>query len=123
MDVFVKFQPEDDFCGARKCNVSYAISLLTAQSQFDLQSMMLQDGVMERSSNDVDFEENTIIRVAKNLPEESKVFLGLRLFDVPDDIQGNFIIFHLRRDSQIGLRSGLPKLLLGVRYTETQSKV
>lgn len=92
LDVFVKFQPEDDFCGARKCNVSYAISLLTAQSQFDLQSMMLQDGVMERSSNDVDFEENTIIRVAKNLPEESKVFLGLRLFDVPDDIQDYIVV-------------------------------
>jgi hypothetical protein len=93
LDVFIKFQPEDDFCGARQCNLSYAISLLTAQNQFDLQSLMLQDGSMQRNEKDLGFEENTIIRVEKHLPhEDSKIFLGLRLFDVPDDIQDYLVI-------------------------------
>lgn len=89
MDIFIKFQPVDDFCGAKQCNISYAISLLTAQNQFDLQSLMLQDGYMQRNDENLNFEENTIIRADKVLPyEEAKIFLGLRLFDVPNDIQG-----------------------------------
>lgn len=49
---------------------------------------MLQDGQMSRNPR-LFFEDNTVIRLTKDLRSTvGKVYLGLMLFDVPDDIQG-----------------------------------
>ncbi|KAH7730124.1 hypothetical protein AAVH_02616 [Aphelenchoides avenae] len=93
LDVYVRIHPVDDFCGAQKCNITYAISVLVAQNQFDLQSVMLQDGMVARNPR-LFFEENTVIRLTKDLrstASSGKVYLGLMLFDVPEDIQ-NYVV-------------------------------
>jgi hypothetical protein len=87
----------DDFCGARQCNITYAISVLAAQNQFDLQSLMLQDGSMTRgveNKNDAYFfEDNTVIRLSRELQNVGgKLYLGVMLFDVPDDIQDYMVV-------------------------------
>lgn len=50
---------------------------------------MLQDGMVARNPR-LFFEENTVIRLTKDLrstASSGKVYLGLMLFDVPEDIQ------------------------------------
>uniref|UniRef100_A0A914D3X8 DUF4773 domain-containing protein n=1 Tax=Acrobeloides nanus TaxID=290746 RepID=A0A914D3X8_9BILA len=92
LDVFLKVYPADDFCGAQRCNISYAISVLLSPNQFDLQSVMLQEGRVARNDR-LFFEENTIVRLNKNLENATqKVYIGIRLFDVPDDMQNYFIV-------------------------------
>jgi len=99
LDVYLRVQPVDDFCGARQCNITYALSVLAAQNQFDLQSLMLQDGSMTRNRG-VDqrndkyfFEDNTVIRLTKELHDVGgKLYLGVMLFDVPDDIQDYMVV-------------------------------
>jgi len=91
LDVYLRIHPADDFCGARRCNISYAISVLHAQNQFDLQSLMLQDGSMTRNERYF-FEDNTVIRLTHELRTlGGKIYLGLMLFDVPSDIQ-NYVV-------------------------------
>jgi hypothetical protein len=97
LDVYLRVQPVDDFCGARQCNITYAISVLAAQNQFDLQSLMLQDGSMTRgveNKNDAYFfEDNTVIRLSRELQNVGgKLYLGVMLFDVPDDIQDYMVV-------------------------------
>jgi len=66
--------------------------LSTAQNQFDLQSMMLQDGSMHRNDR-LFFEDNTVVRLTHELRSTSgKIYLGLMLFDVPDDMQDYVIV-------------------------------
>jgi hypothetical protein len=93
LDVYLRVQPADDFCGARQCNISYALSILsTAQNQFDLQSMMLQDGSMHRNER-LFFEDNTVVRLTHELRStRGKIYLGLKLFDVPEDMQDYVIV-------------------------------
>ncbi|KAI6234466.1 DUF4773 domain-containing protein [Aphelenchoides fujianensis] len=91
LDIYVRISPRDDFCGARSCNISYALALLT-QNQFDLQSVMLQDGTMTRNDR-LFFQDNTVIRLNSELSNNpGKIHLGLSLFDVPDDMQAYSII-------------------------------
>jgi len=95
LDVHLKIEPEDDFCGAKQCNISYGISVLAAQNQFDLQSLMLLDGSMKRhsSENKFKFEDSTVIRIARGFTaSDTNIFLGIRLFDVPDDIQDYIVV-------------------------------
>lgn len=92
LDVYIRVQPVDDFCGARQCNISYAVSMLAAENQFDLQSVMLQDGSMTRNRQYF-FEDNTVIRLTRELRNVTgKLYLGVMLFDVPDDIQDYTIV-------------------------------
>ncbi|KAE9549315.1 hypothetical protein FO519_007466 [Halicephalobus sp. NKZ332] len=56
---------------------------------------MLLDGSMRRTphKNKFKFEDSTIIRIARGFTaSETKIFLGLRLFDVPDDIQDYIVV-------------------------------
>lgn len=103
--MYLRIESFGDICGGRNCNLTYAISLLCAQNQFDLQvyafylcfflhlliikSLMLQDGKMLKRSK-TSFEENTVIRLMPDLLQNnsSKLYLGLMLFDVPSNIQG-----------------------------------
>jgi len=87
LDVHLRVQPADDFCGARRCNVTYALSVLNAHNQYDLQSLMLQDGLMTRNDRYF-FEDSTVVRLTNQLRTMSgKIYLGFYLFDLPDDIQ------------------------------------
>ncbi|KAI1728339.1 hypothetical protein DdX_00510 [Ditylenchus destructor] len=94
LDVYLRIQPADDFCGARECNVTYAVSVLAAQNQFDLQSVMLLYSSMRRDTQrDFYFEDNTVIRLTRELLDSSgKLYLGIMLFDVPDDIQDYTVV-------------------------------
>jgi len=54
---------------------------------------MLQDGAMTRNDERLFFEDNTVIRLTQELRTMGgKIYLGLMLFDVPDDIQDYVVI-------------------------------
>ncbi|CAD5208779.1 unnamed protein product [Bursaphelenchus xylophilus] len=86
LDVYLRVEPTDDFCGPRQCNISYAMSVLLSQNHFDLQSVMLQEGSMMRI-NDRIFQDNTVIRLSPDVLESDRIYLGLSLLDVPEDMQ------------------------------------
>uniref|UniRef100_A0A7E4VCC8 DUF4773 domain-containing protein n=1 Tax=Panagrellus redivivus TaxID=6233 RepID=A0A7E4VCC8_PANRE len=93
LDVAIMLQPEDDFCGARQCNVSYTISVLNAQYEFDLQSIMLVDGgIMTRDEDDNIFQDSTVIRVPRATGTNNKTYLGIKFYDLPDDIQDYIVV-------------------------------
>uniref|UniRef100_A0A183BHX5 DUF4773 domain-containing protein n=1 Tax=Globodera pallida TaxID=36090 RepID=A0A183BHX5_GLOPA len=100
LDVYLRVEPVDDFCGALRCNISYAILLTNMQNKFDLHSLMLQDGHMPRRSNGNDgqsagvfFEDNTVVRLSDELrSKREKIYLGLMFFDLPDDIQDYLVV-------------------------------
>ncbi|KAI6203644.1 hypothetical protein M3Y94_00580700 [Aphelenchoides besseyi] len=105
LDVYIRVFPRDDFCGAKNCNVTYALSVLLAQNQFDLQSVMLQDGSMARNER-LYFEDNTVIRLNSDLYNTlGKVYLGLTLFDVPDDMQSAYSILDVTQAINKGHRA------------------
>uniref|UniRef100_A0A914HFM3 DUF4773 domain-containing protein n=1 Tax=Globodera rostochiensis TaxID=31243 RepID=A0A914HFM3_GLORO len=100
LDVYLRVEPVDDFCGALRCNISYAILLTNMQNKFDLHSLMLQDGHMPRRSHGnggqsagVFFEDNTVVRLSDELRNKrEKIYLGLMFFDLPDDIQDYLVV-------------------------------
>ncbi|KAL3074894.1 hypothetical protein niasHS_014339 [Heterodera schachtii] len=101
LDVYLRVEPVDDFCGALRCNISYAILLTNMQNKFDLHSLMLQDGHMPRRSQENGqppvggffFEDNTVVRLSDELrTKRGKIYLGLMLFDLPDDIQDYLVV-------------------------------
>jgi len=92
LDIYLHLDPTDDFCGAKNCNITYALSILTSQNQFDLQSLKLQEGVMRRNER-YHFEDNTVFRLNNDLfNTQDKIYLGLSLFDVPEDMQDYIIV-------------------------------
>ncbi|KAI6182078.1 hypothetical protein M3Y97_00341500 [Aphelenchoides bicaudatus] len=83
LDIYLHIYPSDDFCGASQCNITYALSLL---------SVKLQEGLMTRNLR-YTFEDNTVMRLNKGMFHTlDKIYLGLSLFDVPEDMQDYIVV-------------------------------
>ncbi|CAD5205917.1 unnamed protein product [Bursaphelenchus okinawaensis] len=124
LDVYLRIEPTDDFCGPRQCNISYAMSVLLSQNHFDLQSVMLQEGSMIRI-NDRVFQDNTVIRLSPDVIASDKIYLGLSLLDVPEDMQKYVVadvsdVISKGRKSRMEFISETAKVIL-VIYKRTES--
>lgn len=100
---------------AKSCNMSYAVSYLESFGQFDLQvesileqcdsrerisrgnvctilqSAMLQEGTAMNEPGKRHFWDDTVVRIPRKTVEASpdaKVYLGIKFFDLPTNVQG-----------------------------------
>uniref|UniRef100_A0A915CVF1 DUF4773 domain-containing protein n=1 Tax=Ditylenchus dipsaci TaxID=166011 RepID=A0A915CVF1_9BILA len=100
-DVYLKVQPVDDFCGARQCNITYSISVLSAGigSVFGSEPLLLLDGNMvrrlDKTHNKYFFEDNSVVPLYEGMQKadkERQLYLGIRFFELPEDIQEYIVV-------------------------------
>ncbi|KHN77208.1 hypothetical protein Tcan_15469 [Toxocara canis] len=92
LDVHIKVTPSHIMCKREaKCTIPYALSMLVSPNQFDLQSSMMQEGVLSYSNGR--FNDSTVVRLSRSIKHhEGKLYLGLRLFDIPEGSQDYTIV-------------------------------
>uniref|UniRef100_A0A914RFX8 DUF4773 domain-containing protein n=1 Tax=Parascaris equorum TaxID=6256 RepID=A0A914RFX8_PAREQ len=74
-----------------KCTIPYALAMLTSPNQFDLQSLTMQEGMLSYSNGR--FNDSVVVRLPRAVKHhEGKLYLGLRLFDIPEGSQDYTIV-------------------------------
>ncbi|KAM3722388.1 putative RING-H2 finger protein [Dirofilaria immitis] len=110
LDLYIKFSPIDDriICeNDPPCSIPYALSVLHSPNHFDLQSIMMQDGGLLRYSHNR-YSDSTVIRLTKamKLHNNGKIYLGLRFFDLPIDMQ-DYVIMDVMMVIENGIKGKL----------------
>uniref|UniRef100_A0A9J2P0P4 DUF4773 domain-containing protein n=1 Tax=Ascaris lumbricoides TaxID=6252 RepID=A0A9J2P0P4_ASCLU len=92
LDVYIKVTPSHMMCKREvKCVIPYALAMLTSPNQFDLQSSMMQEGMLSYSNGR--FNDSVVVRLSRAVKHhEGKIYLGLRLFDIPEGSQDYTIV-------------------------------